>query len=222
MPIIATANPKGGAGKSTSSLVLATTLARKGASVRIIDTDQQQTIGKWAQGHSRYKDIVCSVTEARELVGVLDREAKQHQFVIIDVQGRATMTMARAMSRADLVLIPMQPKAADADEAAEAVQLIREEEETLRLKIDHRILFMRTNSAIPTKEEREIIESMKKVGVPSLKAHLNERTAFSRIIGMKCALDELDQQLVNGVPAALENAEAFAAEVVEIITGAQK
>jgi len=116
----------------------------------------------------------------------------------------------------------MQPKAADADEAATAVQLIREEEEALRRQIDHYIVFMRTNPAIATKEEKEIIDSMKKVGVPSLQSHINERTAFSRIIGMKCALDELDQHIVNGVPAAIENAEAFSKEVVELILGVQK
>ena len=222
MPIIAAANPKGGAGKSTTCLVLGTILAKEGATVRIIDTDVQQTVGKWAQGGSQYRGIVRSVIEPRELVNAIDDEAAQNQFVIIDVQGRATVTMARAMSRADLVLIPMQPKAADADEAVTAIQLIREEEAVLRRTIDHRILFMRTNSAIPTKEEREIIESMKTVGVPSLTSHLNERTAFSRMIGMQCALDELDRQLVNGVPGAIENAESLAREVVEIIVGTKK
>ena len=39
MPVISTANPKGGSGKSTSTLVIATTLAAKGASVCIIDAD---------------------------------------------------------------------------------------------------------------------------------------------------------------------------------------
>ncbi len=39
MPVIAFANPKGGSGKSTSALLLATELAVKGASVTIIDAD---------------------------------------------------------------------------------------------------------------------------------------------------------------------------------------
>lgn len=39
MPVITVANPKGGAGKSTAALVLATSLAQQGASVIILDCD---------------------------------------------------------------------------------------------------------------------------------------------------------------------------------------
>ena len=42
MPIISFANPKGGAGKTTSALILATELAAKGAQVAIIDADPEK------------------------------------------------------------------------------------------------------------------------------------------------------------------------------------
>jgi chromosome partitioning protein len=44
MPIVVAANTKGGSGKSTSSLILGTTLARMGATVRIVDADPQKTL----------------------------------------------------------------------------------------------------------------------------------------------------------------------------------
>ncbi len=47
MPVIAFANPKGGSGKSTSALLLATELAVKGASVTIIDADPERWISQW-------------------------------------------------------------------------------------------------------------------------------------------------------------------------------
>ena len=40
MPVISFANPKGGAGKTTTALVLATQLASRGAQVLIIDADR--------------------------------------------------------------------------------------------------------------------------------------------------------------------------------------
>lgn len=43
MPVISIANPKGGAGKSTTALVLGTTIAAHGATVTVIDADPQPT-----------------------------------------------------------------------------------------------------------------------------------------------------------------------------------
>ena len=39
MPVITFANPKGGAGKTTTALILANELASKGAKISIIDAD---------------------------------------------------------------------------------------------------------------------------------------------------------------------------------------
>ncbi len=47
MPVIAVSNPKGGAGKSTTTLLLATYLAQQGASVSVLDADPNQPIMDW-------------------------------------------------------------------------------------------------------------------------------------------------------------------------------
>ncbi|MFC6627554.1 ParA family protein [Sphingomonas yabuuchiae] len=47
MPAIVVANPKGGAGKTTLTFVLAGELARSGASVAVIDADPNAIIAKW-------------------------------------------------------------------------------------------------------------------------------------------------------------------------------
>ena len=49
MPVIAFANPKGGAGKTTSALLLATELANKGAAVTVIDADPERWISQWGK-----------------------------------------------------------------------------------------------------------------------------------------------------------------------------
>ena len=50
MPTIVFASPKGGAGKPTSVVVLATKLAGQGASVTIIDADPTKPVSRWARG----------------------------------------------------------------------------------------------------------------------------------------------------------------------------
>src|ERR1035441_7395334 len=102
MPVIVAANPKGGSGKSTTCLVIGTTLASQGASVRIIDADPQGTLAMWSEGSSKYRDLVVKPTANEDLTVLIDRLQSQFQFVIIDVQGSANQEMFSAMSRADL------------------------------------------------------------------------------------------------------------------------
>lgn len=48
MPVISFANPKGGAGKTTTALLAATQLAEAGATVAIIDADPERVVSrKW-------------------------------------------------------------------------------------------------------------------------------------------------------------------------------
>ena len=49
MPTIVFASPKGGAGKSTSAVVLATELALSGANVTVIDADPNRPGARWGR-----------------------------------------------------------------------------------------------------------------------------------------------------------------------------
>ena len=52
MPVIVTASSKGGAGKSTLTLVLAQALDAMGATVTIIDADPNRPLVRWRGGRS--------------------------------------------------------------------------------------------------------------------------------------------------------------------------
>jgi chromosome partitioning protein len=49
MPTIVFATPKGGSGKSTSAVLLATELVASGATVTIIDADPNRPVARWGQ-----------------------------------------------------------------------------------------------------------------------------------------------------------------------------
>ncbi|MET0528780.1 MAG: ParA family protein [Microvirga sp.] len=217
MPVISIANPKGGAGKSTTALVLGTMLAAQGASVTLLDCDPNQPIKAWAAGPSgSVLKVVGDLTESR-IVPVIDAERAERQFVVVDLEGTASRMVSRAIARSDLVLIPMQASAVDAAQAARAVGLVREEEEVLGRRIPARVLFTRTSPQIPTKNEKLIMEELRGAGVPLMRTHLNQRTAFQSLFTYRLALDELDPALVNGLSGALDNAAQLAGEVVEVI-----
>lgn len=218
MPVIVTASSKGGAGKSTLTLVLAQALDSMGASVTIIDADPNRPIVRWRKGQSASGvEVVGDVTES-SIIKVIREHSAKRQFVMVDLEGTANRLVSRAITQADLVLIPLQASALDSNEASRAVGLIQEEEEALEGRvIPFRIVMTRTNPQITTKIEASIYRSLSKADIPLLSVRLHERQAYKAIFVERLALSELGDA-VNGLEAARENAERLAEEVVEIMT----
>jgi chromosome partitioning protein len=212
------ANPKGGSSKSTSALVLAQTLAAAGASVTIIDADPNRPIVDWRSGKSRSTVRVIGDATESNVVRVITEERAERQFVFVDLEGTASRLVSRAISRADLVIIPLQASFIDARQASRAVGLVQEEEETLVRSIPSRILLTRTSPLIPTKLEREIVEKLTEAELPRFRTHLHERQAFKALFARRLALDELDPKQVSGVAEAIANAEKLAEELADALT----
>jgi len=212
------ANPKGGSSKSTSALVLAQTLAAAGASVTIIDADPNRPIVDWRSGPSRSTVRVIGDAAETNIVRVITEERACQQFVFVDLEGTASRLVSRAISRADLVIIPLQASYVDARQASRAVGLVQEEEETLARSIPSRILLTRTSPLIPTKLEQEIVAKLTKADLPCFGTHLHERQAFKALFARRLALDELDTKQVSGVAEAITNAEKLADELVDALS----
>jgi chromosome partitioning protein len=221
MPVIVTANPKGGAGKSTVTLVLAQTLAQLGATVTVIDADPNRPIVDWRTGNSTLPiNVIGDATESTIIRLIRDERARQ-QFVFVDLEGTASRLVSRAITQADLVLIPLQASGVDARQASRAVALIHEEEEALGdRRIPFRVLLTRTSPIIATKIEKEIVGALTSAELPLMKARLHERQAFKAIFVRRLALHELDPAQVNGLPEALTNVRELADELVDVVTGA--
>lgn len=218
MPVIVTASSKGGAGKSTLTLVLAQALDAMGATVTIVDADPNRPLVRWRAGKSASSlEVVGDVTESN-VIRVIREQSALRQFVLVDLEGTANRLVSRAITQADLVLVPLQASALDSNEASRAVGLIQEEEETLEGRvIPYRIIMTRTNPLITTKIEAGIYQALESAKVPLMQTRLHERQAYKAIFVRRLTLRELDDT-INGLPAAIDNAERLAEEVVELIT----
>ncbi|KQS84348.1 ParA family protein [Rhizobium sp. Leaf383] len=222
MPVIAVANPKGGAGKSTTTLVLATTLANQGASVTILDCDRNQPIAGWRGGGSKNPVLVDSAVDEESFREKLEHHRRERQFVFVDLEGTASRLMSRALFRAHLVIIPIQASPTDAELAAKAIHLIHDEGQSFDKEIPYRVLFTRTSPAIATKLERAILAQLKSGDVPQFRNHLNERAAFKSMFYHQLDLHELDPAEVNGLPQAKENALRLTEELIELVIPKEK
>lgn len=223
MPVVCAANPKGGAGKSTTILALATTLAEQGASVTIIDADPNKPISDWRTGKSRLPiKVVDDVNEAT-IRDRINSAAAEAQFVFVDLEGTASRLASRAIIRSDLTLIPLGGTALDAKQAARAVGLIRETEDDTGRRFNFSLAFNRTSPPpFIRKIEREIGTQLRNNNVPVLETHLYRREAYNAMFMERLSLYELDGTSVNGLAAAIDNAIHLTAEVLELLRKAAR
>src|SRR4051812_42530138 len=218
MPTIVFASPKGGVGKSTSAVLLATELARKGAAVTIIDADPNKPVSDWAKRPGRPENlmVLSDVTE-ETVIDEIEAAAYKTPFVVVDLEGTASMMVAYAISRADLVIIPTQGSQLDAAQAAKAIKLIRQQEKAFGRPIPYGILFTRTSAAIRPRTLQHIQDEFTKHGVMAFQTQIREREAFRAIFSFGGTLQALTAGQVSNLAAAVANARAFAAEVVTML-----
>src|SRR3954447_1290153 len=217
MATIVLANPKGGAGKSTTALVLATTLAAQDASVTVLDCDPNRPILKWQSRRSTPAQIQVKEATEANIIKTIDEAGARNQFVFVDLEGTASRLVSRAISRADLVLVPIQPSPLDSEEGGRALGLIAEEEEVLSRRIRSAVVLTRTNPAIKTRHEKAIVSGLERAGLGLLHTQLNHRQAYQAMFLHGSTLDELDTSEVNGIAEAHRNALSLASELIEVL-----
>ena len=215
MPTIAFANPKGGAGKTTAALLLASELAAKGAKVTIIDADPEKWISQWGALAGK-PDNILIIGNATEdtIVDQIDDASHVSQFVIVDLEGTASLMVANTIGMADLVIIPTQGSAMDAKGGAKTIRLIRNQERMARRRIAHSVLLTRTSAAVTSRSLRNVQEQLAKSGVDVFITPIVERAAFRDIFDFGGTLASLDPRNVSNLEKARENAREFAGEVI--------
>jgi len=224
MATIVFASSKGGAGKTTAAMVLTSELARQGEkqdiNIALIDADPNQHSSKWAlkkdtsKNISLYKDI-----EENTLIDAIEEAEKQSGFIIIDLEGTASMAVGMAISRADLVIIPCQGSQNDAEEAIKTIKNIKQQSRAIRRDIKYCILMTRTSPAIVSRGCKAIMSEFENAGLPLFDVQLIDREAFRAIRSFGGSVNDLPRKEVSGIENAEKNAYAFAAEVINIITG---
>lgn len=216
MTTITFASSKGGAGKTTSAIILAVTLAQRNR-VCVIDADPAQRLKAWALKAPLPSELqVLSCTSEREIHDTISKAEREHQYVILDLEGAATRLNAFAMGESDLVIIPMGDEHPDAEGAIETLAQVKLESRAMRREIPVRILFARTQAAVKSRLAKSLNAQVReKVGAFSIELH--NRTAYSSLHNYGGTLHDLDRGEVSGVEKAMANADLFAEEVRELL-----
>jgi len=173
--VIAIAQRKGGAGKSTVAANLATALAEAGHRVGLLDIDPQRSLARWDQQRGVSKKAHTLHFEAPtgwRLSATLERLKREQDFVLLDTAPHDDTDAKLAIRGADLVLVPLQPSAADLWSMDATLDLAKQEKRPFRLLL---------NRAPASGKLRDDIEGqIRGRNLPMLDAVLGNRTAYAQ------------------------------------------
>ena len=171
MKTIAIISQKGGAGKTTLSVHLATAAALAGHNAAIIDLDPQGTAASWGDRRKADTPEVVSGQAARLSILMEAARANGADFLVLDTAPNADQTALRAAQSADAVLIPCRAATFD----LEAIQA------TLTLsQLAQKPAYVVLN-AIPPRSGigREAAEGLTGQGAQVAPVMLSQRAAFT-------------------------------------------
>jgi chromosome partitioning protein len=113
MPTVAVVSQKGGSGKTTLALHLATRAAYDGRQTCVVDLDPQATAAAWGDWRGDFlpKVITCPPVRLYSTMQKAQREGTE--LFVIDTPPHGDTAAREAVRAADLVLIPTRARAFD-------------------------------------------------------------------------------------------------------------
>jgi chromosome partitioning protein len=173
--VVAVAQRKGGAGKSTLAANLAAAFAGLGESVALLDTDPQKTLTHWHAARQaaglKAHALHFEAPSGWRVPGACDKLRRSHDIVLLDTPPHDDTDARIAIRAADLVLVPLQPSAADLWAMGATLELARAEKRPAALMLNR----------VPAqgKVGAEVAAALRSQGLTLLDAPLGNRSGFA-------------------------------------------
>jgi chromosome partitioning protein len=174
--VIAVLNQKGGVGKTTLTVHLATAFSRRGESVLLIDADPQGSALDWSAARKGKPLFPVAGLPKASLHKELEPLAANYSVVLIDGPPRVYDVARSAIMASDLVLIPVQPSPYDVWAAKEIVDLIHE---AAVYKPKLKSAFVINRKIVNTAIGRDVAEALAEYPVSVLHAAISQRVLFA-------------------------------------------
>lgn len=170
--VIAWANTKGGVGKTTSVMLTAGILARRGEKVEVRDMDPSAGATKWKKMAAESGSPLPYPVVSANVENVSDQSETGADWVLIDTPPLESAVIQAGINAADLVIITTQPSSLDVNRALATAETVNG---------PMAVLVTRVNPN--TVAWRDCIELLKEKKLPVLESSIKARESIRKASG---------------------------------------
>lgn len=176
MTVISIVSLKGGVGKTTSALHLATVAADDGPTV-LIDADEEASALRWAE-HAQNLPFRVLPAARDELVQQVRALRQEGNHVLIDTPPNSRELLTRSTMAAHHVIVPVIPTGLDIDRMMPTLNLLRDIQ-AAREDLDVGILFTHWDRRkVLAREALEVLDSY-----PTFGTKIRDLTRYEQAFG---------------------------------------
>ena len=205
--IYAVVNTKGGVGKTTTAVHMATMLARTDRTL-LIDGDPQASAASWAAWRRETQRDPSPTTTCLSGKAILSEGktlSEGFANTVVDAGGRDSVGLRSALLLARQAIVPVGASNLDAAAMTDLLEVI-DMAKDYNSELQVRIFLTRIDSR--TKDAAEMLAFLHEQKLPVLSCRACERVAYRRAIGEGAIVQELGKD-----PTSSQEMEAFLAEV---------
>ncbi|HWB12770.1 MAG TPA: ParA family partition ATPase [Pirellulales bacterium] len=191
--VLAILNQKGGVGKTTLAIHIATAIARRDRKVLLIDADPQNSALDWAaarEGQPLFPVVGLPKSSIHKELPTL---TEKFDVVVIDGPPRVHEVARSAIMASDLVLVPVQPSPYDVWASKEIMDLLNE---ATVYKPNLKKAFVINRKIVNTAIGRDVAQALSEYPVPVLSTAISQRVAFAESATRGLTVFELDPDML--------------------------
>lgn len=212
--IIVSAHPKGGVGKTTTSLLIGGALASRGYRTLIADCDTQASAISCAAAARDGSHFPATVVSLASFEGKIHREVQRqlcnYDYILLDTPPAIdSVAPQAALIFADLCIIPLPLAPLDVWAFINFQKLV-EASQIVNPKLKVRIL---PNKVERTCLSKSFMHQVSNFGIPVMSSSFGNRIAFQEAAATGCAIDALGR----GAHTAADEVRRATDEVLDVL-----
>lgn len=196
--IISILNQKGGVGKTTLSIHIASALALGGKKVLLIDADAQRSALDWSSAREQEPILTVVGMPSNTIHKQIKLIKEDYDFIVIDGPPRIYDVAKSCIAASDLVLIPVQPSPYDVWSANEVVKLIQEVKEPLSSYKEIKAAFIINRVITKTVIGRDVKEALDQYDIPVIEPSIHQRVSYAETASQGTSAIEEDPNSLAG------------------------
>jgi chromosome partitioning protein len=176
--VISLINQKGGVGKTTTAINLASALASKKHNVLMVDADPQGSVLQW-QSTGTNRDFEVVQLSMPNLGAQIKDHCRNFDYIVIDSPPALSNISREIAASSDLTIIPVAPSSLDIWSSRETIQLVTNAGRRNQGLVTRLLVYRKIPGTRLGTEAREALASY---GLEIFKTEISQRIAYVEAI----------------------------------------